>query len=166
MRRATPADLDAVYAIAGDPAACAHNPADLVRNRDEAAALLDRWLDHWSRFGFGYWAVRRHEEPEVLGFCGLKFLPLRDRMTLNLFYRFTPEAWGTGFGTEAATAAVNWARANRPTFPVVARVRPDNIDSQRVAIKAGLTRTSALDEQGQDGLDWIYELADTPTRVL
>jgi RimJ/RimL family protein N-acetyltransferase len=75
---------------------------------------------------------------------------------LNLFYRFAPACWGQAIASEAATAVVRWAEANQPGQPVIARVRPDNIASQRVAERAGLIRAEHLDSAGFDGLDWMF----------
>lgn len=81
---------------------------------------------------------------------------LNDRDVLNLFYRLDPPAWGDGVASEAATAVVGWAIAHIVGHPVIARVRPDNIASRTVAVRAGLCRAEQLDTYGEDGLDWIY----------
>ena len=75
---------------------------------------------------------------------------------LNLFYRFGPSAWGQGFASEAATAVAGWASRAVPDLPLIARVRPANVASQRVAVRVGLTRTEHLDTTGDDGVDWIF----------
>ncbi|MEU4741838.1 GNAT family N-acetyltransferase, partial [Actinosynnema sp. NPDC023658] len=150
LRRPVPSDVAAVHAIHRDPAAHAHNPSDAVDTSDEAAHLLERWLTHWRCYGFGYWVVRLHGAEPALGFCGVKFTEIDDRRALNLFYRFGPASWGRGVATEAARAVVRWARAYLPEFPVVARVRPANTASQRVAVKAGLARAERLDRDGED----------------
>lgn len=38
----------------------------------------------------------------------------------------------------------------------MARVRPTNLASQRVATKVGLRRDPAFDDDGEDGLDWAF----------
>ncbi|BDM68443.1 hypothetical protein HEK616_19300 [Streptomyces nigrescens] len=43
-----------------------------------------------------------------------------------------------------------------PDTPLIARVRPANVASQRVAVRAGLRRARHLDAEGYDGFDWIY----------
>ena len=43
-----------------------------------------------------------------------------------------------------------------PTETIVARVRPDNRSSQKVALKAGLQRDDTMDCQGKDGLNWAF----------
>lgn len=154
LRRPENVDAAVVFAVHADPLACAHNPADALTTMAEAEELVGRWQDHWRRHGVGYWVVRDRGEDAVLGFCGLKVMTLRDEPVLNLFYRFDPACWGRGIATEAATEVVRWAAVL--DMPVVARVRPANVASQRVAVHAGLTRAEHLDEDGQDGLDWIY----------
>jgi [ribosomal protein S5]-alanine N-acetyltransferase len=156
MRRPAPADIDAILAVHSDPRACAHNPSDALVNRAEAAGLFERWDEHWRCFGFGYWVVRRHASPEPLGFCGVKFVPFRDRRILNLFYRLAPGSWGDGVAGEAARAAVGWVHDRLPGHPIIARVRPDNVASQRVATRAGLARAEALDGRGLDGFDLVF----------
>ncbi|MEU4448547.1 GNAT family N-acetyltransferase [Actinosynnema sp. NPDC023926] len=156
LRPPTAGDVQAVYEIHHDPSACAHNPSDALTTPDEAARLLDRWLGHWHASGFGYWVVRRHDDPTVLGFCGIKSVHLDDHPALNLFYRFAPAAWGQGIASEAAHAVVAWAREHLPDLPVIARVRPANTASQHVATKAGLTRTEHLDRNGEDGPDLFF----------
>jgi RimJ/RimL family protein N-acetyltransferase len=159
-----PDDVDAILAIHSDPMACAHNPSDALATREEAEDLYQRWDNHWRRNGFGYWVVSGSHK--TLGFCGVKFMRLPERPVLNLFYRFAPAAWGKGFASEAATAAVRWVTANVPDHPVLARVRPDNVGSQRVAVRAGLTRAPHLDSMGEDGLDWIYVANSRSTSEL
>jgi len=91
-----------------------------------------------------------------LGFCGIKPMKLHGMKVLNLFYRFTPAAWGQGLAGEAATAVAAWATRQVPDLPLIARVRPANVASQRVAARAGLIRAQHLDGAGYDGEDWIY----------
>jgi [ribosomal protein S5]-alanine N-acetyltransferase len=154
LRRPTPADVDLIHTVHADARACAYNPADMLTTRAEAEDLYRRWDDHWQHHGFGYWIV--HADRKRLGICGVKVMTLNARRVLNLFYRLDPSAWGRGVATEAATAVVEWTDAHRPADPVIARVRPANAASQRVAVHAGLRRAEHLDTQGEDGLDWIY----------
>lgn len=159
MRRPTLADIGAIDRMHRDPMACAHNPSDMLSGYSDAEDLYRRWDEHWRRHGFGYWVVRRragHQPAPTLGFCGLKVMRLSDREVLNPFYRLDPPAWGDGVATEAAIAIVGWATAHAPDYPIIARVRPENIASVRVAQRAGLRRDERLDADGEDGLDWIF----------
>ncbi|MFF3640901.1 GNAT family N-acetyltransferase [Streptomyces sp. NPDC002564] len=156
LQRPVEADIGAILSIHRDPETCRHNPSDALTRLEEAAALYRRWDAQWQRHGFGYWVVRRRDSPRHIGFCRIKPTELHGTETLNLFYRFTPAVWGHGFAAEAATAVVGWVSRNAPHLPLIARIRPANIASQRVAISAGLSRMPLLDTTGHDGLDWIY----------
>ncbi|NUW34664.1 GNAT family N-acetyltransferase [Nonomuraea sp. SMC257] len=156
LRRPVPDDIDAIFAIHNDPATCLHNPSDALSKREEATELFQRWDDHWRRRGHGYWVVRRRGSDQALGFCGTKVMDLDGMSVLNLFYRFEVSSWGQGVAGEAATAVVEWMTERVPDLPVIARVRPANTASQRVAVRAGLVRAEHLDTAGEDGLDQIF----------
>jgi [ribosomal protein S5]-alanine N-acetyltransferase len=157
LRRPTEADVDAILRIHSDPVACEHNPSDMIAGRAEARERCRAWIAHWERHGFGYWVLRRRGSERVVGFCGVKLMRLHDEPVLNLFYRLSPEVWGSGLASEAATAVV--ASVAELEYPVVARVRPANVASARVAQRAGLHREPSLDALGEDGLDWIFRRA-------
>jgi [ribosomal protein S5]-alanine N-acetyltransferase len=156
MCRPVRGDIGAIYAIHSDPRTVAHNPLDATATPAEAALRFEHWDEHWRRYRFGYWAVRFHGDPAVLGFCGLKVMQFQGSTVLNLFYRLAPEAWGDGIATEAARAAVDWAAERVPGCMVIARVRPENHASARVAARTGLVRSEDLDGDGYDGFETIW----------
>jgi [ribosomal protein S5]-alanine N-acetyltransferase len=156
LRRPSIRDLDAIFAITSDPRATFHNPSDAITTGAEAIDLFERWEEQWDRYGFGYWTVRMHDRPQILGFCGVKVMQFQGSTMLNLFYRLDPAVWSRGIASEAATAVVAWAGASVPGCTIIARVRPGNLASQRVALKAGLRRAPDQDVEGFDGTDWIF----------
>ena len=99
LRRPVPADVGTILRINRDERACAHNPSDMLSTRDEAQQLFRQWDEHWLRFGFGYWVVRRHGSDSVIGFCGIKVVRFNDSEVVNLFYRFDPAVWGDGLAS-------------------------------------------------------------------
>jgi ribosomal-protein-alanine N-acetyltransferase len=157
LRLPAAGDVDVVWRVHQDPTAVAHNPSDALADRDAAEHLLRRWQIRWQRDGVGYWVATGRTDPVVLGFCGVKPMRLADAAVLNLFYRFDPAAWGRGIATEAVTAVVGWGIRIRPEQRLVARIRPGNAASARVAAKAGLVRAAELDTDGEDGPDrtWV-----------
>ena len=156
LRRPTHEDADAILAVHIDPQTVVHNPGDALATRDEAVHLCQRWIDHWKHFGFGYWVVRSRDSQACHGFCGIKVMKFKDTTAINLFYRLGPSSWGDGIASEAATCVVTWAVEQVPHYPLIARVRPQNVASQRVAARAGLVRAEHLDSPGLDGDDWIF----------
>jgi RimJ/RimL family protein N-acetyltransferase len=156
LARPIATDSTGVFAILGDLRTIEHNPSDRLKDRDEAAELVARWVRHWEEHGFGYWCVREPGSDRIIGYAGVKRMPMHGCPILNLVYRFVPEIWGQGLATEAAAAVVSQALDEMPSETIVARVRPDNRSSQNVALKIGLQRDAAMDCQGEDGLDWAF----------
>ncbi|MEU4238356.1 GNAT family N-acetyltransferase [Actinoplanes sp. NPDC026619] len=156
LRRPLLSDADAVLRIHSDRLACEHNPGDMIFSRTEAVVRCRAWIAHWERHSFGYRVLRRRDSEHVIGFCGVKLmrLPGHGLTVLNLFYRLEPAAWGFGLAGEAAVAVVG-SVAGQP-YPVIARVRPGNVASARVAARAGLSRAEHLDTAGEDGIDWVW----------
>jgi RimJ/RimL family protein N-acetyltransferase len=150
-----------VFAILGDPRTVEHNPSDRLKDRGEATELVARWVRHWEEHDFGYWCVREPRSDCIIGYAGVKWMPIHGRPILNLVYRFLPEVWGRGLATEAAQAIVSRMLDEMPEEVIVARVRPDNRLSQSVALKAGLQRDATMDCQGEDGLDWAFTSAES-----
>lgn len=132
-----PEVADAYFAIHADPATNVHNPAGVMLDPRGAAPILESWQRHWREQGYGYWVVRAPETGEILGFGGVR-PPLPDEDFLNLYYRFRPTAWGSGYATELGRAALALAAKAAPGAPVVALIRPRNEPSIRVAQRLGM----------------------------
>jgi RimJ/RimL family protein N-acetyltransferase len=60
-----------------------------------------------------------------------------DRPELELGFHFARAYWGYGYATEAASACLAWALANR-TERILAVVDPQHRSSQRVLTKLGM----------------------------
>jgi ribosomal-protein-alanine N-acetyltransferase len=139
-------DVDAAFAIHGDPRTYRFHPSGVARSREESAAQLAGWQREWREVGFGFWAVSVADDPRVIGFGGLTRQTFRERPVLNAYYRFDPSAWRHGYATEMASAALALARRLLPELPVMVRTRPGNRAAQAVAEKLGLARAPQLDD--------------------
>lgn len=149
LRTLLETDLDVLYAIHADPATSRYSPTGPMASLEEARRRLDLWLSDWSQRGVGYWAVERRETPGVvIGFGGVRHRELEGQQVLNLAYRFTPQAWGSGFATEVAREAVTLARVHRPEIPVIAIINELNAPSIRVAERLGMRVDRVIDYEG------------------
>jgi [ribosomal protein S5]-alanine N-acetyltransferase len=166
LRLRPPVDGDAGFALAllGDPATTRHNPGDAVADPARARELVAAWQRQWAEAGLGYWIVERRDDGEAVGVCGVKAVTVEGRPVWNLLYRFVPAAWGRGYAREAAAEAVAAARRTDPGRIVIARVRPANAASARVAAAVGLERRPELDLEGEDGRDEVWADRETPAR--
>lgn len=160
------ADLARVYAIHADPATNRFNPSGPMRDPVQAESLLQGWMDDWARRGFGCWAVAEAERPEhVVGFGGLSMRYYGAVERVNLGYRFDTAAWGHGYATELARAALAAAFDELGLERVHALVRPRHEASIRVLEKIGMRRAGTLDDvPGQPhSLVWVAERATRPS---
>jgi len=147
LRRLRSTDGPAMFSVHGDPATYRYTPVAPHPDLATSEEMLRECLQHWETYGFGIWAVTHVQEEQIIGFGGVEHWDWRDRDVLNLYYRFTPSAWGQGYATELAQTAVTLARTYLPQWPIVARTRAMNIPSIRTALRAGLARRPDLDTE-------------------
>lgn len=145
LRIPKPEDLHSVFSIEGNPETNKYRPAGPMKDLSEAEETLGGWRNHWRTYGYGYWTVVLPSTSEIIGFGGIRQEHWQGQNILNLYYRFSPKAWGRGYATELAGTADRMADVYLPDLPVVARVRPVNRPSIRVAERIGLRHCSELD---------------------
>jgi RimJ/RimL family protein N-acetyltransferase len=102
----------------------------------EVAEMLDEDRRHWAGHGFGPWVLVARDG-SMAGRGGLRWTEIDGRLTVELPWAVRSDLWGRGLATEAASAAVEWARSLELS-EVAALVLPGNLRSRRVAEKAGL----------------------------
>lgn len=138
-------DLDDMATLLGDPVVMAHYPRP--RTRDEALQWI-RWNeDNYARDGFGLW-VLEDEAGTFVGDCGLTWQTVAGVTDLELGYHVLPHHQGHGVATRAATACRELAHS-RGIRRLTAIIHPDNLASQRVALKVGLTLEQETERDGQ-----------------
>ena len=108
----------------------------LGRIRDRAASdeLLDLVEEHWDRHGFGLWAVERTADGAFLGFTGLSTPSFEAAFTpaVEVGWRFAHHAWGHGYATEAAMAALAFGFERLGLQEIVSFTTVANERSRRV----------------------------------
>lgn len=104
------------------------------------AQLIDELIDgdrtHWEDHSFGPWILIERETGAFAGRAGLAWTSVEGRAEVELPWSIEPHLHGRGLATEAAAAAIEWAR-DLDFDQVVALTLPHNVASQRVAQKAG-----------------------------
>lgn len=98
------------------------------------------WIE-WTRrnydeHGFGLWVIETHEG-EFVGDCGLTMQEIQGELFVEVGWHVRASLRGRGYASEAAASVRETAR-ELDVGHLVAIIRPDNIASQRVAIKIGL----------------------------
>lgn len=84
-----------------------------------------------------HWAVVARDTMTIVGV--VLIAPLEDGPEIEIGYMFGKDHWGNGYATEICTAGAAWAFAHLPIEHLVGVVFPENIASQKVLTKSGMT---------------------------
>ena len=131
----TPTDIDDVHALFSDARTWQHLPSGRHVARSSSVDLVQRKIGGRARHGLGSWAVRMLDHV----FVGVGGVDMTAGGVWNLGYRLAPAAWGQGFASEIALAAVRAAAETAPDIPVTGRVLTNNPASAAVLRRAGLS---------------------------
>jgi ribosomal-protein-alanine N-acetyltransferase len=146
LRGWTDADRTPFAALNADPAVMEHFPSTL--SRGESNKLVVRIRQHFADHGYGLWAVEA--EGRFVGFTGLQWSEWTGTHELEIGWRLARSAWGHGWATEAAAAALAYGLARVPR--VVSFTALPNLRSQAVMKRIGMRLEREFDHPGP-GLD-------------
>ena len=140
-----PADLDEHFALMSDPGVWGHLPSGRHTTPEQTMDGIRHSVGHWERDGLGYWTARllvdltgtplRAGDVVGTGGCAVRV----GTAWWNLYYRFTPPAWGHGLVAELVAGALDAARTVDPDRPVVAVLLEHNAESRGRAERSGLS---------------------------
>ncbi len=137
LREFTPDDVDALAPILADPEVMRFSLSG-PETREQTAAFITWCQEQYARSGFGLWAVIHIEDGQLIGYCGLSEWDIEGAHEVEVGYRLDPEYWGRGLATEAAEAALEYARNRLGLSRVIAIIEAENVASIRVAEKIGM----------------------------
>ncbi len=147
LRRWRPADRVPFAAMNADPEVMEHFPAPLDRAASDG--LVDRIEAGFEKFGYGLWAVEIAAAGEFIGFTGLAVPNFEAPFTpaVEVGWRLSRSAWGHGYATEAANAALHEGFVRHGLAEIVSFTALPNVRSQAVMRRLGMTRDPADDFQ-------------------
>jgi RimJ/RimL family protein N-acetyltransferase len=130
------ADLAPFAALNADPAVNA-----------ESDAMAGRIAAHFERHGFGLWAVEIPGVAPFIGFVGLAVPPFEAHFTpcVEVGWRLARDAWGHGYATEGAHAALAHGFGALGLAEIVSMTVPANARSRRVMERLGMDRSAEDD---------------------
>ena len=145
LRRWRARDREPFAALNADPAVMEHFPAPL--DRDASDALVAAIEAGFERHGFGLWALEPREGGELLGFTGLAVPAFEAHFTpaVEIGWRLARPAWGYGYATEAARAALEFGFEQAKLNEVVSFTAAGNLRSRAVMERLGMSHDPADD---------------------
>jgi RimJ/RimL family protein N-acetyltransferase len=138
LREFTHADVDDLFALDSDPEVMRYIGDGATSTRDDAEASIDRILRRYrDHAGQGAWHATRIDDGRFIGWVSLKHAG--ESPDIEVGYRLMRAAWGMGFATELARAMVARGFDVLGLQRIIGVTHPDNVASQRVLLKAGLS---------------------------
>ena len=137
-----------------DPEVMEHFPSRLTRA--ESDGFVDRIEQHFADRGFGLWAVEA--DGAFVGFTGLAvpryhapWMDERQQPVVEVGWRLCRSAWGRGYATEAAGAALRFAFDDLGRDEVVSFTVVGNVRSRAVMERLGMRYLTAYDHPIEGG---------------
>ena len=139
LRSWTEADVEPWARMNADPRVMEFFLRTYSREESIATATLIR--EQFARDGYGWFVAEVKDRFPFAGVIALVDVPFQAHFTPahEIGWRFLPEAWGQGYATEGARAALDFAFGQLGWREVVAMTATTNVRSQRVMERLGMT---------------------------
>jgi ribosomal-protein-alanine N-acetyltransferase len=146
LREFVPEDADALALVISDPETMQYYPAPYDRTG------VDQWIDRnrqrYVHDSVGLWAMVLKASGEMIGDCGIIRQEIEGEFLYEIGYHLRRDLWGQGLATEAATACRDWGFAHLGVNRLISLIRPENVPSQRVAERNGMTIWKEIEWRG------------------
>jgi ribosomal-protein-alanine N-acetyltransferase len=145
LRQWRASDREPFAALNADPVVMEHFVAPI--GQAESDAFVDRQIANLAGRGYGLWAVEVRDGAPFIGFVGLESPAYEAPFTpaVEVGWRLARAAWGNGFATEAARAALDFGFDRLRLGEIVSFTAPANVRSIAVMERLGMTRDPADD---------------------
>lgn len=169
MRGWSAADRAGFAEMNADPVVMEHFPATM--SRAESDAFVDRIEAGFAERGFGLWAVEVAGTGEFVGYTGLAvprfhvaWMDTVAAPVVEVGWRLKHSAWGHGYATEAARAALDAGFGEAGLPQIVSFTTLTNTRSQAVMERLGMTRLATYDHPvaGHDPLPSVVYVLPAP----
>jgi len=126
-----------------------HTPSSLLffppfltgKPKKDATSWIEKQLDRYKDGRFGLQALIEKSTGKFVGQCGLLTQEIDNAKVIEIGYSLLPEHEGKGYATEAAKHFKKYAFDNKLTNSLVSIIHVDNIASQQVATRNGMTNS-------------------------
>lgn len=157
LRPLVPADAEPYAAMRFHPKVTRWLPAEPLDPAEAVRTTIERFAAAWQHRRYAPWGVFR--EGRLIGHGGLNYVPDFDQT--EVLWALHPDAWGHGYATEVARAALGHGFDVLGLDLIFAITLPDNHASQAVMKRLGLTYRRRVEYKGLKDVVWFD--MDLPT---
>ena len=148
LRHLTLEDLDELFALYQDPEIRRYFPDGVLNYKDTKEELEWHMNGHPRHPELGLWATIHKETGQFIGRCGLLPWEIDGKLEIEIAYLLDKHFWHQGLATEAAKGIMEYGFQELHLSRLICLIDPENIPSQRVAERIGMTL-----ERKVDGID-------------
>lgn len=141
-------DVDELFALYQDPEIRRYFPEGVLTLEETREELEWHMHGHPRHPELGLWATVHKETGMFIGRCGLLPWEIAGRLEIEIAYLLDKSYWGRGLATEAARGIMEYGFGRLNLSRLICLIDPENLASQRVAEKIGMTL-----ERKVDGID-------------
>lgn len=124
--------------------------------KENARLAVERQLNRYKRQTYGLQALIEKSTGSLVGQCGLLQQEIKSQRRLEIGYQLFNDYWGKGFATEAACLFRDYGFRELDAPEIIAIINVDNLPSQRVATRIGMTQSDEMDYLGHH--TYIYQI--------
>ena len=157
LRPLVPADAEAYAALRFHPEVVKWLPAAPGDPIEVVRGSIERFAAEWQQRGYAPWGVFLGSR--LIGHGGLNHVP--EFAETEVLWALHPDAWGKGYATEMARAALAHGFDTLELDLIFAITLPDNHASQAVMKRLGLTYRRRVEYKGFKDIVWFD--MDRPT---
>ena len=132
-------DVEMIFRLHNDPKVMRYMPEKARKgiDRTTAEAFVSRALAYPEKHpGLGFWVTIERATGNPMGWACLKLLDQTQEVEIG--YRYLPEFWGKGYGTEISRRVMAYGFESLALPRIVGITQHGNLASQRVLEKIGL----------------------------
>ncbi len=107
----------------------------------------------------GLWATIHKETGKFIGRCGLLPWTIEGQQEVEVAYSLAQDFWGRGLATDAAQGILQYGFEKLNLPRMICLIDPENIASQRVAEKMGMSLEKTVDGyEGDNTPFYVYSI--------
>jgi ribosomal-protein-alanine N-acetyltransferase len=145
LRRLIMDDLDDLFALYKDPDIRKYFPEGIL-NFEETKEELEWHMNGHPKYPeLGLWATIHKETEKFIGRCGLLPWTIEGQDEVEIAYLLDKSFWGQGLATEAAQGILQYGFEYLQLSRLICLIDPENIASQRVAERIGMSLEKRVD---------------------
>ena len=126
-----------------DVGAMKYFPESMKLSSDKSEIWINGQLRRYNENKYGLMAIVLKSSGELIGQCGLLNQLIDSKEEIEIGYHLLPKFWKNGYATEAVKLFKVFAFENDLAESLISIIHTENIASQKVAERNGMTRSSS-----------------------